>query len=522
LKSIFRALGAGAVLCFAVSAVAQSLPDVIGSNRSAGAATAALENPPTSGPVDPREYVVGPGDYLQAHMTGGVARNWDLVVSPEGNVFVPSVGTIHVAGLSLQAAKEAIVQRVSSEYRNVGIEVQLARARTMLVHLAGETRANGPLGIPATSRVTEILRDTVFTVKSSLRNIELRRQTPAGERTTIIDLQAMRLTGRTRNNPLLRDGDVLFVPVATASVALYGAVGRPDVYELGPDDSLSTLLAIAGGPLADAADEGRFVRFRDPTHSDTLAFRVADLLAGRYNPALRNGDRAFIFFRPKYYALERVTIMGEVQRPGTYPLTEGADRISQIVAEANGFLPDANVAALRLYRGARPVGEANPEIDRLNTLGRRDMTNSEYEILRASLAIRREDFRIDWNRLQKEPALDVQLRDGDVIRVDELYPTVRVEGEVKRPGLVRFEPGRHAEDYVRMAGGFGSRAARGQVRITSTVTGQTVRANDAGPPAAGDLVWVPEKRELGIWQSVQTSFLFVAQLIALAVVVRRP
>ena len=149
------------------------------------------------------------------------------------------------------------------------------------------------------------------------------------------------------------------------------------------------------------------------------------------------------------------------------------------------------------------------------------MTSSEYETLRAHLATRREDFRIDWNRLQKDRGLDIALHDGDILRVDPLFPTVRVEGEVRRPGLVRYEPGRPASEYIRLAGGYSSRAARGQVRVTSTVTGQMMQARDAGPPAAGDLVWVPERGEIGLWRSAQTAFFFVAQLVALAVVVRR-
>ena len=53
---------------------------------------------PMSGPVDPAEYIVGPGDNLQINLSGGVTRSWEVTVSPEGTLFLPSVGSITVTG----------------------------------------------------------------------------------------------------------------------------------------------------------------------------------------------------------------------------------------------------------------------------------------------------------------------------------------------------------------------------------------------------------------------------------------
>jgi protein involved in polysaccharide export with SLBB domain len=521
-----RSLGrlVAAFLFLAGPAYAQSnLLDLLGS-ANAGRTPAGAVAPtgvPMSGPVDPAEYIVGPGDVLQVRLGGGVTRNWDLVVSPEGTLFVPSVGSIAISGRTLLEARKLVVERVGADYKGVAIDLGLTRPRVMLVNLAGQTRRTGALEVVATSRATEVLVDTLFDRLASTRNVEIRRRTPQGEVRIPVDVQRIWLTGETRRNPLLRDGDVLFVPVATTHIGIEGAVGRPGFFELGPGDSLSTLLALGGGVLGEAADAGTLVRFRDATHTDSVGFRVSDVLAGRSDLPLRDGDRAFVYYQPGYHRLESANIYGEVLRPGAYPLTPGVTRISDLVTAAGGFLPGANLASLRVYRADPQAAESDPEVERLAPLARKEMTASEYEVLRARLTARREDFRVDWNRVHADPDLNMVLRDHDVVRVDPVLPSVRVEGEVRRPGLVRFEPGRKAEAYVRLAGGFSDRAARGQVRITRAVTGQTVFARDASGLEPGDLVWVPERGETAAWQNLQSMLLVLAQIATVIVAVRR-
>jgi protein involved in polysaccharide export with SLBB domain len=149
------------------------------------------------------------------------------------------------------------------------------------------------------------------------------------------------------------------------------------------------------------------------------------------------------------------------------------------------------------------------------------MTDTEYEILRARLAARREDFRVDWFRLEQSPELDVLLRDGDVIRVDPLIASVRVEGEVRRPGIVEYEPRRSVRAYIELAGGLSDRAAGSKVRVTRAVTGQSLRAKDVPSVAPGDLIWVPERPDVTFWQHLQTLITVAAQVATVVIAVRR-
>src|SRR5262249_43136753 len=151
-----------------------------------------------------------------------------------------------------------------------------------------------------------------------------------------VDLQRFQLTGRRRSDPLLRDGDVIHIPVSTTHIGIEGAVGRPGQFEIAADDSLSTLLGLGGGPLPESIDDALLVRFRDASHLDTLSFRVSDVIQGRSDVPLRDGDRAFVYFQPRYHQLRNATILGEVRRPGAIPLEEGRTRLTDLVAAAGG------------------------------------------------------------------------------------------------------------------------------------------------------------------------------------------
>ncbi len=469
-------------------------------------------------PVDPDVYLVGPGDLFQLTLSGRVSRIDYLMVGPEGDLLIPGSGPVRISGLTLTEAREKLLRWLSEEFRGVRLDLQLARVRLMRVYLTGDVREPGPTQVTATSRISEALPMGALLDGASRRNVEVRRR----DGTRVIgDLELFNRTGRYDLNPFLHDGDIIHVPTAVEFVEVRGAMAREGRFELGPADSLRTLLDLAGGPLPSAqANHCLLVRWRTPSQAESLWFDLADVYAGSKNLALRDGDHAYVFFTSRFHQLEHASIYGEVENPGVYPLVTGQSRLSDLVRAAHGFMARADLATIRVFRPTR-VAETDPEFDRLIKLSRAEMTDTEYEILRAKLAARREDYRVDWFRLEHGPELDILLRDGDIVRVDPLIASVRVEGEVRRPGVIEFEPRRTVEEYVRLAGGYSERAAHGKVRVTRSVTGQSLRARDVQAVAPGDLIWVPERPDVTVWQHLQTLIAVAAQVATVIIAVRR-
>jgi protein involved in polysaccharide export with SLBB domain len=462
------------------------------------------------GAVDPDTYRLGPGDELQVSIRGGLARNLTLAVGPEGTVLLPTSGTLMVNGLTLRQARAEIMTRLKPEFHGVNIDVRLLQPRRFMVYLSGQVKSPGPIDASGTSRVGDLVLLADPMPDASLRQIDVMHRDGTREKA---DLELFLRTASQELNPWLHDGDVVNVPLATRFIYIEGAVARPQRYELGPRDSLRTLLALAGG-LLPAADSTRalLVRWLDGTRADSTWLTLAGIVSGRENPPLRGGDRLYVFFTPQFQAQSEVTVFGQVNRPGVYPIRSGGQRISEVITAAGGFLPGADLAGIRVRRQNRAATETDPELQRLLRLSRHDLTNSEYDVLNTKLAGLREEYRLDWARVQARPDLDVLLVGGDVVQVDRLVNSIRVDGQVRHPGILSFTPGQTLDDYVHASGGFSERAWRGKTRVTRSVTGQTFLARDVQQLDPGDFIWVPEKPDVTLWDQVRSVLTAAAEV----------
>ena len=300
------------------------------------------------GSVDPDQYRVGPGDILQISVWGGISRTMTLEVGPEGTVQLPTAGTIRIDGLPLRQVRSDIIARLRPEFRGVNIDVRLLRPRRFVVYVTGQVENPGSVPANGGSRVADVVLLAEPLKNSSLRNIEVIHRDGSRE---VADLELFLRTASQTLNPWLRDGDVVNVPSASSWIHIQGAVSRPARYELGSRDSLSTLIKLGGGTVP-AADTTRamLVRWIDSARSESTWVELGDVRRGAFNPPLSNGDRFYIYFIPQFEVINEVSLLGEVKRPGIYPIREGRDRITDIVRAGGGFLPGADLAAIRVRR----------------------------------------------------------------------------------------------------------------------------------------------------------------------------
>jgi len=482
-----------------------------GMRGSAGLAT------DLSGAIDPKEYIVGPGDVLLLLMWGRVSRSITLEIGPEGVILLPGAGTFRVDGMTLAAVQAQVIERMKREFRGVNMDLRLVRPRQFRVYLTGQVKETGPQAVRGGSRLTDALTPSMLLDNGSRRRIDVLHKDGTRE---VADLDLFDRTGVTSANPYVRDGDVINVPVITDFLYADGAVARPGRYELGPNDSLLTLFRLAGDPLPAAdAERALLIRWRQPFQPESLWFRLDEVYSRRANPVLREGDRLYVYFIPQYHLQHEATILGEVARPGVYPILEGRHKLSDIVSSAGGFLPGADLSAIRVQRRT-PAGQKDPDLDRMLRLSRNEMSPSEYAALQTKLANLKEEYRVDWNRLMAaKDDLDLLLRDGDVVRVERLVSSVRIDGEVNRPGLLQYEQGQTVEDYVRQAGGYTNRAWKSKVRVSRSVTGQTLYGKNVKTLDPGDLVWVPEKPERDLGRNIAAVLIALAQVATIVIAI---
>jgi len=471
------------------------------------------------GNVNAEEYILGPGDVLAIGFWGDVNRSEQVVVNPDGDALVPPVGPLALTGLSLGEARKLISERLSAYYRPGILSVSLVSIRSFQVHVVGMVETPGALEANAVTRVSQaIALAGGLADLASDRNIRLLRQND----TLRVDLERYLLVGDNRVNPFLNDGDVVYVPPRSEMVKVSGSVYRESSYEFTEGESLGELLQLAGGLRPDAlVDSLELVRFKtdDPTASETFVIGADPATLEHFRMA--PGDRVFVRSIADWHRDAQVVIVGEVVHPGTYVIAEGSETLSELLGRAGGLTERASLAEARLVRGVY-ASRAYPIEASMDSLVFTGGQVSDKQVGLAQTLVREPKgaVSLDFDRLYdvKGKRSDPPLYDGDVISIPRGSMSVRVSGQVKRPGLVSFKAGEGASYYINQAGGFASGSDRWGVEVVTAQSGQMLKASGA-TVRPGDIVWVPRKKDLGVWTTVRDVIQVLAQMATIYIVI---
>jgi protein involved in polysaccharide export with SLBB domain len=292
--------------------------------------------PSTFAPVDlapvPPDYVVGPGDELRIRIWGQVNRQANVRVDRSGEIYLPDVGQVHVAGLAFSELDGHLRDAVGRVYRNFDLTVDMGQIRAIQVYVAGEARRPGVYTVSSLSTLVDALFASGGpSIEGSLRSIELRR---GGTAITQFDLYDLLVKGDKTKDAKLLPGDVIFIPPVTSQVAVLGSVRNPAIYELRPGETLAGILADAGGVSA-LADEARVSIERIDEHHDRQAMEVA------YDPSglttlVADGDMIRVYsIVPKYQ--KTVTIRGNIANAGRFAWHDGM-HISDLIPDKQSLL----------------------------------------------------------------------------------------------------------------------------------------------------------------------------------------
>ncbi len=277
-------------------------------------------------PVPP-SYVIGPGDELRVRVWGQVNFSVDVLVDRAGEIYLPQIGQVHVAGLPFSNLESHLRSAISRVYKNFQLTADLGRIRAVQVFVTGEARRPGVYTVSSLSTLV----DAIFSsggpsTSGSLRHIELRRN---GRVVTAFDLYALLLRGDKSQDAPLQDGDVIYIPPVGPQVALVGSVRNPAIYELLPGESLSQAIRDSGGPSTVAAQTSISIE-RIDQHSDRFTMDVNWDSAGLATP-LRDGDLVRLYsIVPRYQ--KTVTLRGNTANPGRFAWHPGM-RLSDLIPD---------------------------------------------------------------------------------------------------------------------------------------------------------------------------------------------
>ncbi len=468
----------------------------------------------------PASYVIGPGDELYIQVWGQVNVELHAAVDRDGAIYVPKVGRITVAGVHYGNLSAFLRERIARIYRNFDLAVTLGTLRSIDIYVTGNASAPGRYTVSSLSTLVNAVFATGGPSSAgSMRHIQLKRD---GKLVADFDLYDLLLKGDKSNDAQLLPGDVIYIPPVGPQIAIAGSVNVPAIYELKNDTvSLADAIELAGGlnEVADATrltieriDRHQVRSVREYTFADaaseqlkggdiihvlsivprfdnavTLRGNVAN--PGRYpwhegmkiRDLIPNKDmlltreywhsqNALVSGTATQYEAPEQTVQRKLagqttgaaaMRPSPQAAQDGRSVTQQSIPSTQPGTPttatqtEVNASTLQTE-----VKLGAPEI------------NWDYAVIQrldpVDLSTQLIPFSLRKAVLEDDPASNLPLQPGDIVTIfsqqDIAVPEadqtifVRVDGEVKAPGIYRVRHGETLPDLLRMAGGLTSNA----------------------------------------------------------------
>ena len=295
--------------------------------------------------AQPTDYTLDTGDVIAVVVLRHEQFSGEYTVPPDGNVVFPGVGSLRVRGQTLQGLADTLRERLSQRLRNPEVFVSLKQARPQLVFVEGQLNRPGAYPIQPGWRVADAVA-----AAEGLKILPERTVATLirGEQTMPIDLPAILHRGDQRTNYPLQPGDLLSVQQKPAiRVAILGEVKRPGNYDLDADVRAIQAIAQAEGVTEFAALQRAFIDRRSTIIPfDLYRASVQGDTRESNNPRLQDGD---VIVVPQN--LQRYAIVGQVTRPGYYPIPEGKPfLLSDAIAQAGGMTPRAITSTVTILR----------------------------------------------------------------------------------------------------------------------------------------------------------------------------
>lgn len=491
--------------------------------------------------INPNEYSLGTNDLLGVVISGTITLNYRaLGVNAEGEVIIPSVGTIKVGGLTLTQARSVIEKAVQEKYRNVQVAVSIDKPRPLAIYISGDVPYPGRISVPYGTRLDVPLLRSIFEYrgpeqevstgtsltkilypsfsefpgmteraddygnaviakpvtsvgkllrdrKYQLRSVQIRRADGS-----VIDADMFNYFygGSTESNPVLLNGDQIVVSRTKESdpeISISGAVNSSINLPHRPDDTIKTLLEIAGG-FSSNADTSYIVVMRPGIGSiDRIEVKYGS--DEFHSMKIYPFDRIIVPSLPIDERLFSATVVGQVGNIGIYPIREGQTTAYDLIQMAGGTSADALAKGAFIKRNKETVQD-HPSLD--NAMFRDVMRGSDQMIQGLSwleLEQRARKNRIFLDLNDQSQLKRITLMDGDSLVVPRDLKSIYVYGQVAKPGFLNYQPGMDYEAYIAQSGGMALSSNPKKVYVIKAGTLAWMEASEA-IIESGDMIYV--------------------------------
>lgn len=441
-------------------------------------------------------YILAPGDRVSVRAWGAVDAEVVGVIDPTGNLFLPNVGPLRVAGTRVGDLQRVIDGEIRRVYTSqVQVYATVLTTQRIGVFVTGFVRTPGRFAGVASDSVLDFLirAGGVDPGRGSYRDVAVMRD---GRPVTRIDLYRFLLRGEL---PILRlqEGDTIVVARQHPLIGADGAVRNNYLFETaGTGGMRGTDLISFASPLPAATNavvrgvrnaqpftryvsvsELRSIELRD---QDTVTF-IADVATTSIRVSVE-GSR----LGPSVLVTDRdMSLCGALDYIAVNPELANTDGVyilrPSLAAQQQRAI---NEALDRLERELYTAPSATPGVSQVRA--------EEARMISAYIE-RGRRIRPDGRLVVADGSgrcTPVRLQEGDIIVIPDRSSTVLVQGEVVSPQGVVWRQGMSIADFIRAAGGYTPRSNARNLMIRRP-SGQVI-LNPTQPPRPGDeLIAVP-------------------------------
>lgn len=352
----------------------------------------------------------------------------------------------------------------------------------------------------------------------SLRGILLKRST--GEEITV-DLQKFRTTGDFKYNPYLKNDDVLVFPaydIERNFFTVSGAVNKPGLFYFIDGDRLEDALELSMGVSEALSNTGKVCISRLSYDGTLLTVDTIDIDS---NIELKRGDQVNVLAPESRRRNNVVTILGEVNNPGSYPVTLNNTKLIDVIKSAGGFTENASLRRSKLYSKNtlsvfleneynitltdQSILENNTArnliVDLEKSLMYRMSTvypeDAPYFFMEDQLRVLIESSSIDLTAIDDPNSTIANhiVQNGDIIIVPPTNNSVYVFGQVIKPGYIPLVQGMEYGYYIKEAGGLGELAVEDEIMVIKGGSRAWISPfEESLVLEEGDYIYVPKER----------------------------
>ncbi len=427
----------------------------------------------------PNEYKISLRDELSIILSGTRSETFNLRVKLDGSILFPEIGSISVAGKTLEEVQEILTSLVNQSFVGTNVNASIKNLSAKKISIVGAVNSPGTYLVNPLSTITSALEYSKgITEIGSLRKIKLIR---INGDIFYFDLYELLINGDRSKDISVEAGDVILIEPADQFVRLSGSIRRPAIYEIIEGEELKDLINFGLGFQETTPSDITLKMLDRKTRTfinrkvNDLSTDLADVFSVDVYPSYKKG-----FYN--FYASEvtpannliNVYVSGAINSPGTYTLESNTtlDELYKIIGKlkpeafTDGIIftrlsiREKQLESLRKFKldleaAKKSSSDTGADIGDINIIEALSESIDPKNLGRIS-----GDFSPG-----SSTASNIILKEGDSIIIPTQPYTINVFGEVLNPTAFEYSRRINVNKAINTAGGLKSYADKNRIYV---------------------------------------------------------